>query len=276
VNKRSLLPILLVVLMSALVMTSVAGCSRPKPEPRLTPTVEAVEPAETSTPEAVATQVVIAPTVITTIPTQPAGQPTAAPAQTEAGATPTLVVIPTAPAVQPTPAATQEEWFLYTIQRGDTLYSLAARYNTSVEAISALNNISRPDEIQAGMQIKMPKSGSAPAQTGTTPATTSEYIVQAGDDLGSIASRFNVTADAIVKANGLANPDFIYVGQKLVIPAAGQSPSAPAAEKIHTVKPGESIDMIASIYGTTRQAIVSANNLANPNWIYVGQKLRIP
>jgi putative chitinase len=104
-----------------------------------------------------------------------------------------------------------------------------------------------------------------------------EYIVQAGDDLGLIASKFGVTVDDIVRANGLSNPNFIYVGQKLVIPTtSGGTAPAPSGGRVHVVKPGETLLMIASMYGTTPEAIAQANGLTNPNWIYVGQTLRIP
>ena len=269
---KTIFSIALIAVVITLLVSSVAGCARPKPEPKLTPTATVVEPAATNTPVAAPTQVIAEPTVVTTKPTQIAPQPTSGAAQ-EAAATPTPVVIATVP-TSSTPAVSSPEanWFLYTVRWGDTLYSLAARYGTTVEAISALNGISRPDQIQAGQQIKIPKSGAAAPPS----ETAAEYIVQAGDNLNAIANKFGVTVEALMRANGLTNPDFIYVGQKLVIPAAGVAEPAPSGGRTHVVKPGESIDMIAAMYGTTREAIVAANNLANPNWIYVGQVLRIP
>jgi len=280
-SKKSFYSGLLVLATLVLVLSAVAGCSRPKPEAKETPEVEteATDAVATATLEPAPTQIVAEPTVITTRPTEEAEESESAPSESEsAGSTPTPVVIVPAtsvPAATPAPEGSTAEWFLHTVQWGDTLYSLAARYDTTVEAISALNNIGSPDELQAGQQIKIPQAG---VIVQPQPGESVEYVVQAGDDLNLIATKFGVTVSAITQANGITNPDFIFVGQKLVIPSSDGTPSttAPAGGTTHVVKPGESVDSIAAQYGTTREAIASANNLVNPNWIYVGQELQIP
>jgi len=282
VSKKTVFSSMAIVLAVALVLSGVAGCARPKPESRMTPTAEVFLPTTTATLEA-DTTAIPEPTIITTSPNGASEQPEESAAEPGAEATPTPVVIsPSTATTEPASTGTGEEsadWVLYTVQTGDTLYSIAARYGSSVDAIVSLNGIARPDQIQAGVQIKIPKAGASVPSTSTEGAT--EYIVRAGDNLQGIASRYGVTVDAIVRANGLANSNFIYAGQKLIIPV-GESqqtettPSSSTGGRVHVVKAGESIDMIASMYGTTRQAIVSANNLANPNWIHVGQELIIP
>ena len=271
-NKKSFFSVLLVLVAFTLVLSVVAGCSRPKPEAKTTPTVILEETSDT--PEPAPTQIVAEPTVVTTKPTQAVPAPTSTVGAGGENPTPisTQVAITPIPST-PAPAETSEEWFLYTVRWGDTLYSLAARYSVTVEAITALNDIGQPDELQAGMQIKIPTAGSGAVPQPEAPA---EYVVQAGDDLNAIANKFGVTVDAIVKANGLTNPDFIYVGQKLVISSGGEAPAVPSGGTVHVVKPGETIDIIAAKYNTTRAAIVAANNLVNANWIYVGQTLQIP
>lgn len=139
------------------------------------------------------------------------------------------------------------------------------------------------------------------------------YIVQPGDRLVDIAARYSVSASAIVRANGLANSNVIYPGQRLTIPVPGTStstptstatqppaptptvtpgtppegtpdvtpaatpnPTATAGPKYHTVELGETLAKIARAYGVTSSAIVAANNLASADLIYVGQKLVIP
>ncbi len=99
------------------------------------------------------------------------------------------------------------------------------------------------------------------------------YTVQPGDTLTRIAARFGTTVGAIVEANGLTNPNLIYVGQVLVIPA-GVSASSP--ERVHVVQPGETLYRIALRYGTTVERLMALNGLNNPNRIFVGQVLRIP
>lgn len=99
------------------------------------------------------------------------------------------------------------------------------------------------------------------------------YTVQPGDTLTRIAARFGTTVGAIVEANGLTNPNLIYVGQVLVIPA-GVSASSP--ERVHVVQPGETLYRIALRYGITVERLMALNGLNNPNRIFVGQVLRIP
>lgn len=102
-------------------------------------------------------------------------------------------------------------------------------------------------------------------------ASPTTYIIQRGDTLSLIAQRYNTTVRAIAELNGIVNPNLIYAGQRLLIPNAGDSPSAPT--QIHLVQPGETLTRIASRYGTTVLAIVAANDLADPSLIFVGQQL---
>ncbi len=99
------------------------------------------------------------------------------------------------------------------------------------------------------------------------------YTVRAGDTLGLIAQRYGTTLSWLAQTNNLANVNFIYVGEKLKVPC---TPTHSATVRIHVVRAGETLGEIALKYGTSVAAIVQINHLANPNFIYVGQKLRIP
>jgi LysM repeat protein len=110
------------------------------------------------------------------------------------------------------------------------------------------------------------------------------YVVQPGDTLFRISRAYGTTVDAIVRANNIPNPNLIYVGQVLVIPdgttpppgptpTPGPQPPPPAT---YVVQPGDTLSAIARRFNTTVAALVQANNIWNPNLIYVGQVLVIP
>ncbi len=129
----------------------------------------------------------------------------------------------------------------YTVQAGDTLGVIAAKFGTTVSAILTANRLTNPNLIFVGQVLTIPgtttttttpttpTTGTTPT-TPTTPTTSSSgtYTVQAGDSLGRIASRFGVTVSAIMSANGLSNPNLIYVGQVLKIPGATTTGTTPA------------------------------------------------
>jgi putative chitinase len=119
---------------------------------------------------------------------------------------------------------------------------------------------------------------SAPTAPGAPAASRGAYTVQPGDTLSGIAARHGTTVGAIAQANGISNPDFIQVGQRLSIPgAAGSSSPAPApAAQNYTVRPGDTLSGIAARHGTTVGAIAQANGISNPDFIQVGQRLSIP
>ncbi len=107
----------------------------------------------------------------------------------------------------------------------------------------------------------------APGASGET-----VHIVQWGETLSLIASRYGVTVEAIVAANDLKNPDFVYVGQRLIIPSSGR----PEQGGRHVVASGETLTSIAFRYGTTVSALAAANKLSNTDFLYVGQVLDVP
>ena len=105
------------------------------------------------------------------------------------------------------------------------------------------------------------------------------HVVQAGETLYSIATRYGVTVEAIMAANDLANANFIYVGQRLVIPGGSDGPAHDdgwGQGGRHVVKAGETLTSIALRYGTTVGALATANGLNNADYVYVGQVLNVP
>lgn len=96
----------------------------------------------------------------------------------------------------------------YTVQSGDTLSSIAAKFGTNYQALASLNGISNPNIIYVGQVLRV--NGSA--STGSV-----YYTVRAGDNLSAIASRYGTSYQSIAALNGLANPNLIFAGQTLKI-----------------------------------------------------------
>ena len=99
------------------------------------------------------------------------------------------------------------------------------------------------------------------------------HTAQAGETLSSIAAQYGVTSQAIMAANGIANPNLIYAGQQLTIPGGGSVGGNWSGS--YTVRAGDTLTSIAMKFATTAQALVSANNLSS-DMIYVGQTLSVP
>lgn len=114
-----------------------------------------------------------------------------------------------------------------------------------------------------------------PPTPPTPPEEPIYYTVVRGDALYKIAAKFDCTIADLVKWNNIANPNLIFVGQKLIV-GWSDTPVPPEPEKVYyTVKRGDNLTKIAKMYGTTVQQLVAWNNIATPNLIYPGQVLRV-
>ena len=183
---------------------------------------------------------------------------------------------------------------IYIVQPGDNLFRISLKFNVSVSALMAANGITNPNLIFVGQRLVIPSPGTVvtPPATTTSPppsGSTTTYVVQRGDTLFLISLRFNVSISALMAANGITNPNLIFVGQRLTIPGAGAPPTAtpppgatpapttpPSGSTVYIVQPGDVLWRIALKFGVSASAIIAANGLTNPNLLFVGQRLIIP
>ena len=98
------------------------------------------------------------------------------------------------------------------------------------------------------------------------------YIVNNGDTLGKIAQKFGTTYQELARINGISNPNLIKVGQVLKLPNSSYSSSYNS----YTVANGDTLGKIAQKFGTTYQELARINGISNPNFIQIGQVLKIP
>lgn len=99
------------------------------------------------------------------------------------------------------------------VSRGETLWSIAERYGTTVTALAAANDITNPNLVYAGAVLQIP-SGSTSA---STPPST--ITVGRGDTLSAIAARYHTTVAALAAANGITNPNLVYAGAQIRLPS---------------------------------------------------------
>lgn len=145
----------------------------------------------------------------------------------------------------------------YTVQRGDSLYQIANKFNTTVNEIKALNGLTS-NLLSIGQILKIPSSS----------MNENIYVVQRGDSLYSIANKFNTTVNEIKSLNNLTT-NLLNIGQTLKIPLSSNS------QNVYIVQSGDSLYSIANKFNTTVNEIKSLNNLTN-NLLSIGQQLIIP
>lgn len=103
----------------------------------------------------------------------------------------------------------------YVIASGDTLGSIAAKFNTTIEELCKLNDIKDPNTIYAGQVLTLP---GGEEDKDEDEGQTNSYIIASGDTLSGIATKFNTTVEELCKLNDIEDPDVIYAGQVLILP----------------------------------------------------------
>lgn len=147
---------------------------------------------------------------------------------------------------------------VYTVKSGDTLYSIARKYNLTVDELKKLNNLTS-NSLSIGQKLNV---SSPETDTETT------YTVVKGDTLYGIANKFGVNVNTLKSINNLPS-NTLSIGQVLKIP--GTTPS----NVTYTVKKGDTLYGIANTYNTTVNAIKTLNNLSS-NSLSIGQTLILP
>ena len=150
---------------------------------------------------------------------------------------------------------------IYTVKKGDSLWKIANKYNTTVEKLKNANNL-KTNTLSVGQKLVIPSISVSPEVSDT-------YIVQKGDSLWSIANKFNMTVSELKSLNNLTN-NLLSIGQVLKIKDSSNN-----GETTYTVQKGDSLWVIANKYDITTEELKSYNNLTS-NLLSIGQVLKIP
>nr|WP_201470132.1 LysM peptidoglycan-binding domain-containing protein [Microbacterium hydrocarbonoxydans] len=183
----------------------------------------------------------------------------------------------------------------YTVQPGDTVYSIATRFSLRTADVLAWNGLGWRSVIHPGQSLTLtagssPAPAAAPATTPSTAPTSATHAVVAGDTVFGIARTHGTTVDAVLAANGLDRSSVIYPGQALAIPGTSAAVPAPAAAPAavsapapsaatggatHAVAAGDTLFGIARTYGTTTATLLALNGLGADAIIYPGQSILV-
>ncbi|MBE6152661.1 MAG: LysM peptidoglycan-binding domain-containing protein [Firmicutes bacterium] len=160
----------------------------------------------------------------------------------------------------------QEETNTYTVKSGDSLWSIAKKFNITVNDLKTENNLTS-NLINVGQILKIPSS-----EPSNPNPNYIIYVVKSGDSLYRIAQQYNTTVDTIKSFNNLTS-NILNIGQQLLIPINEIENETPGIT--YTVKSGDSLWSIAKRYNTTVDEIKNLNNLTS-NILSIGQQLLIP
>jgi LysM repeat protein len=152
----------------------------------------------------------------------------------------------------------------YIVKPGDTITGIARAFNVDAQVILIRNNLINPNTIRSGQTLIIPTGAL------TVPVT---HVVQPGENLTDIATRYNTTVAALIATNQLGNANQIVRGQVLTLPATGGPATFPRTYRIDV---GDTLRNIGEKFGVTWQQIAAFNNIANPNLIYAGMVIQIP
>ena len=161
----------------------------------------------------------------------------------------------------PTKEIYEEEENIYIVKKGDSLYSIANKYNTTVEELKRINNLTS-NILSIGQVLKLPSDKASDVENEEN---TISYTVQKGDSLYSIARKYDTTIDRIKDLNNITT-NLLSIGQVLLIPTDTN------LETTYTVKKGDSLYSIAKKYNTTVDRLKQLNNLTS-NLLSIGQIL---
>lgn len=155
----------------------------------------------------------------------------------------------------------------YTVQPGDSLYSVSKKFNISLQELINANPLENPNYLFVGYTLCIPKQVSLPP----CPAEN-YYSVKAGDTLYNIAQQNGVSLGKLIASNPGINPYLLSIGQMLCIPKK----VCPPGTITHVVTQGETLNSIAARYYTTVRELIYLNPGINPDLINIGDIICVP
>lgn len=168
----------------------------------------------------------------------------------------------------------------YVVRSGDSLWTISQSFGTTVATLKRANGL-RSSRLKVGQKLYIPNSSSAATKqaakdAGKVKTQVASYRVRRGDNLYSIARRFDTTVPALKQTNALYS-NLLKPGQTLTIPQGAKSVAAPGGVKAqlvrYKVRRGDNLTTIARKFGCKVSDLKKWNSLSGRSTIYAGQRL---
>jgi membrane-bound lytic murein transglycosylase D len=166
---------------------------------------------------------------------------------------------------------------IYIVRSGDTVWDIARAFGKTPDQIRRLNKLDRRARIYVGqrLQIGIDDDDQAYAQMESK-GKTIKHRVKKGDTLWDIARRYGTSTTSLRRLNGLGGNSRIYPGQVLLVSGSDRSGKVMNnGYQVYTVRKGDTLWEIASLYKTTVARLKAWNDVTNPHRIKAGDKLII-
>lgn len=184
------------------------------------------------------------------------------------------------------------ETIYYTVQRGDTLWSIARRYGTTIQEIAQVNGIQNVNLIFPGQVLRIHTNSNIHGSEANSTGGKTYYTIQRGDTLWRIARRYGTTVQNLVSWNNIQNPNLIFPGQRIIIygtsstnTRVSKNVNTNSSQNVYsnnnvnyaqyTVQKGDSLWGIARRYRICPKKLARINGINNPYMIYPGLVLKI-
>ena len=162
----------------------------------------------------------------------------------------------------------------HTVERGQTIYSIAALYKVSENDIYRLNPSSR-EQIREGETLKIPRSGTSNASARTAEGGFVQHTIRSGETLYSLSKSYGLTPSDITAANPGLDAGTFYVGKTIRIPSSSGAAASVSTGEVYTIKKNETLYGLSRRFNTDSESLIQLNPELK-NGLRAGMVIKVP
>lgn len=173
-----------------------------------------------------------------------------------------------------TPILSTATQLTYAVKVGDTISSIARKFQLSTNQLLTINGLDAKSLIVPGQKLKLVAHAVVPASQIKADAAT-VHVVKRGDTVQSIAKKYSISITTVLSMNKLSAKAIIFPGQRLLIGSVIPKAVKPITPETHAVQPGETLASIANLYGLELNTVLAANGFSESSLVYGGQIIKL-